>query len=71
MATWHFDAQLTNHTVPVPPEVAAQLRPDETVHVVLLAGVDAEEADWQRLAFEQFLNGYAPGDDIYDELPAG
>jgi mRNA interferase MazF len=41
-----------------------------TVHVVLMTGDTEEEADWQRLAAEQFFQGYAPGDDIYDQLPA-
>ena len=71
MSSWRFETHLNpDHTLTVPPDVAAQLSPDATVRVVLMAG-DAEEADWQRLAAEQFFQGYAPGDDIYDQLPAG
>jgi len=70
--TWQFETNLNpDRTLTVPPDVAAQLGPDTTVHVVLFTGDAAEEADWQRLAAEQFFQGYAPGDDIYDQLPAG
>jgi hypothetical protein len=48
----------------VPADVAAQLAPNATVHVVLISG-ESEEADWQRLATKQFFQGYAPGDDIH------
>ena len=72
MPTWQFDSHLNpDHTLSVPPEVAAQLQPEETIHVVFVSGESTEEADWQRLATEQFLQGYAPGDDIYDQLSAG
>jgi hypothetical protein len=72
MATWQFDARINpDHTLSIPPEVADQLTGDTTVHVVLLAGDPNEDADWQRLATQQFFNGYAASDAIYDELPAG
>jgi hypothetical protein len=29
-----------------------------------------EDHEWARLTAEQFLQGYADGDAIYDELPA-
>ena len=50
-------------------ELAEQLDPDETVRVILV--VQTEDEDWDRLAAEEFLKGYADGDAIYDELPAG
>ncbi len=72
MPTWQFETHLNpNQTVTVPPDVVAQLGPDATVHVVLMAADPNEDADWQRLATEQFLQGYAPGDEIYDQLPEG
>ena len=72
MPTWQFDTQLNpNQTVTVPPDVAAQLSPDATVHVLLMAADQSQDADWLRLATEQFFQGYAPGDDIYDQLPTG
>lgn len=72
MPTWQFQAHLNpNQTLTVPQQVADQLSPDATVHVVLMTGDSKEEAEWQRLATEQFFQGYGPGDDIYDQLPAG
>jgi hypothetical protein len=72
MPTWQFDSHLNpNQTVSIPPEVASQLNPDSPVHVVLMTGATSEDADWQRLTAEQFLQGYAPGDAIYDDLPEG
>jgi hypothetical protein len=72
MPTWQFETHLNpNQTVTVPPEVASQLTPDATVHVMLMTADANEDADWRRLATEQFAQGYAPGDDIYDQLSAG
>jgi hypothetical protein len=69
MPTWQFQTHLNpNQTVTVPPEVANQLARDATVQVVLMTGDSNEDADWQRLATEQFFQGYGPGDAIYDEL---
>jgi hypothetical protein len=31
---------------------------------------DAEAADWERLAAQEFLQGYAESDAVYDQLPA-
>ena len=71
MPTWQFQAHLNpNQTVTIPPHVASQLAPDVEVHVVLQAA-DNNEAAWDRLTTDQFLEGYAPGDDIYDRLPEG
>lgn len=72
MATWQFESHLNpNQTLSVPPDVATHLRPDETVQVVIVSTDTDEEADWRRLAAEEFLKGYAPGDDIYDQLSDG
>lgn len=72
MSTWQFDANVNpDLTLRVPPDVAAQLGPDVPVHVVLIRADTEEEADWEQLATEQFFKGYSPGDDIYDQLPAG
>ena len=71
MPTWHFQTHVNpNLTVTIPIEVARQLSPDSEVHVVLMAKGD-DETNWERLTAEQFLQGYAPGDDIYDQLPEG
>jgi hypothetical protein len=71
MPTWQFQTHLNpDLTLSVPPEVADKLSPTDTVHILLTTG-DQEDQDWQRLATEQFFGGYAPGDDIYDQLPPG
>jgi hypothetical protein len=72
MPTWQFDSHLNpNRTLAIPPEVASQLSPESPVHIVLTTGIGNDSADWQRLAAEQFLQGYGPGDEIYDNLPEG
>ena len=35
--------------------------------IVLFPSDQSDDADWSRLTSEQFLNGYAPGDAIYDK----
>ena len=72
MSTWQFQTNLNpDRTLSVPSDVAAHLDANVPIHVVLTTGESEEDADWQRLATEQFLEGFAPGDDIYDQLPAG
>jgi hypothetical protein len=72
MPTWQFNGHLNpDHTFTVPPEVAAQMPVDEIVHVVLATGELNGDAEWRRLAAEHFLQGYGPGDDIYDQIPVG
>lgn len=58
-----------DNTLTVPPEVAAQVQPGQAVRILLLvAEPDEEDADWKRLTAEQFFNGYAESDAIYDQL---
>ena len=72
MPTWQFTGHLNpDHTVSVPPEVAAQMPVDEIVHVVLVTGAVNGDAEWRQLAADQFLQGYGPGDDVYDQIPIG
>jgi hypothetical protein len=58
-------------TVSLPAEIAAQLTPTQTVHVLLLVPGPDEDVQWSKLTTEQFLAGYAESDAIYDELPEG
>lgn len=54
--------------LPVPRDLARTLAHAKKVRVILLfPSDDTEDADWSRLTAEQFLNGYAPGDAIYDK----
>jgi hypothetical protein len=72
MPVWQFQGHLNpNNTVNIPPEVAGQLQPSEPVRVVLVPGNADDDAEWKHLAAEQFLRGYAPSDDIFDQLPSG
>lgn len=72
MKTLEFRASLNpDHTLTVPPEVAAQLHAEQPVQVILLLSESDEDRAWGHLAAEQFLMGYATSDAIYDELSAG
>lgn len=71
MPSWQFQTHVNpNLTVSIPPEVARQLPPDSEIRVVLTTR-NADDVAWERLTLEQFLEGYAPGDAIYDRLPEG
>jgi hypothetical protein len=71
MPSWQFQTHINpNLTVSIPPEVASQLLPDSEVQIVLTTP-SGDDAAWERLTMEQFLEGYAPGDAIYDQLQEG
>ena len=59
-----------DQTLTLPPEVAAKIEREQRLRVILIVP-DADDRTWERLTADQFLNGYAPGDAIYDELPSG
>jgi hypothetical protein len=70
MKALEFRTQITaENTLALPPEISAQLSPDQTVRVLLLVSGVEEKEDWNRLTAEQFLMGYAESDAIYDQLP--
>jgi len=73
MKVLQFQSQVTtDFTVVLPAEIASKLQPDERVRVVLISGDSDEDDDaWKQLGAEQFLNGYAESDGIYDSLSAG
>ena len=58
-------------TLTIPPEVARQVPADQPLRVLLLVAEDAGARDWEHLAAQEFLRGYAESDDIYDKLQAG
>ncbi|MBI1929494.1 hypothetical protein HYR99_35270 [Candidatus Poribacteria bacterium] len=60
-----------DHTVKVPPEIAAQIQQEQPIQVLFLIPESTEDQDWAHLTAEQFLKGYAESDAIYDELPTG
>ncbi|MGH2534754.1 MAG: hypothetical protein ACRDJW_21050 [Thermomicrobiales bacterium] len=73
MAALEFWARINpDGTLPVPAEVAAQIHEERPVRViVLLTDPSSEDDAWARLTVEQFLNGYAEGDAVYDAVSAG
>jgi hypothetical protein len=67
-----FQAQVgADHTLRLPPEVAAQIPTDRPVRVLLLVddGNDeaAEEAAWRQYALERFFDGEEEFDGLYDK----
>jgi hypothetical protein len=77
MKAYEFPAQVTPEgTLALPLEVLTHLSSPQVVRVIVLVNeslvneaVDlAEEADWSRLAAEQFAAGYSESDSIYDTL---
>ncbi len=71
MKAFEFQATLQpNGTLTVPAEVAAQIRTEGPLRVMLLLAETEENDDWARLTAEQFLKGYDPSDAIDDDLPA-
>ncbi len=58
-----------DHTLTVPPAIAEQVSLDSPVRIILLLPDEkSEDADWNRLATEQLLKGYAESDSIYDNV---
>lgn len=57
-----------NHTIEVPEAYAALLQGQQKVRIIILLE-DLEEQDlWDKMTTEQFLNGFAEEDSIYDKL---
>ena len=64
-----FDAELSaTGVLVIPPDAAARLPKSGRVHVIVLADNDADEAEWRRGAYEQFLRDDSPEDEIYESL---
>ena len=57
----HGDAVLA-----IPQEIAAQLPKAGKARVIVLTGEDADDAEWQAAAYEQFLRDDPRADAIYD-----
>lgn len=58
-------------TLTVPPEIVARLEPEQPLRVILLTSQGGDDREWATVTAEQFPQGYADTDAIYDELPAG
>jgi hypothetical protein len=67
MTPIEFETELCGEsTLPIPPDVAARLPKTGRATVVLLVQDDADDAEWLRAAYEQFMKDDAPDDAIYD-----
>src|SRR5262245_5343019 len=69
MKTLEFQATLgPGGTLTVPAEVAQQVPPEQPLRVIVLLPDSDEDREWERFTAEQFLQGYADGDAIYDDF---
>ena len=57
-----------DESLEVPKDVAVQIPRDQTVQVIVLLPESSDDAEWRRLAAEQFLRGYSEADGVYDAL---
>lgn len=51
----------------VPKEAAAQLPKSGKARVIVLTGDDAEDDEWRKASYEQFMREDAPEDSVYDK----
>lgn len=71
MRAFEFQTRLNpDDTLKVPAEIAAEVHQEQPLRVILLVTDSEEDRAWGQLTAEQFLQGYAESDAIYDELPA-
>ncbi len=72
MKAYEFPTKVTPEGKLELPDALIDLLPDnQVVRVIILVNEPAdvdEDAAWSRLAAEQFLNGYAEVDAIYDQV---
>jgi hypothetical protein len=67
MCAIEFTIELTSESVvPIPKEVAAELPKAGVARIIILTDEHAEDTQWQRGAYQQFLRNDAPEDAIYD-----
>ncbi|MGD9634885.1 MAG: hypothetical protein AB7G28_19925 [Pirellulales bacterium] len=67
MTPIEFQTELHGESsLPLPPEVVAQLPKSGRAKVVLLLQDDPADADWRRGAYEQFMKDDDPEDAVYD-----
>jgi len=66
MDTVEFLTELSGKPVlPIPQEIAAKLPKPGPARVIVLTG-DADETEWRKAAYEQFMREDAPEDSVYD-----
>ena len=69
MKALEFKTQVNpDHTLSVPPDLAAQLPSGQDLRVLLLIADTEEEQAWEQTAALEFGQGYAESDAIYDQF---
>jgi hypothetical protein len=67
MSSIEFETELRGGTtLTLPPEVAERLPKSGRVTVVVLVPDDAEDEQWRRASYEQFMRDDESDDAIYD-----
>lgn len=70
MTPIQFETELRGEPALVlPPEVLAQLPKTGRAKVLVLVEGDAEDIEWRRASYEQFMRDDSPDDDVYDAYP--
>ncbi len=69
MKAFEFQAEPKDgKTLIVPSNIAEQIPLHDSIRVIVLVDEEEDvEREWMRFTNEQFLNGYAESDAIYDE----
>ena len=55
-----------SQVLPIPSEAAARLPKTGKARVIVISGEDADDLEWRKHAYEQFLRDDAPEDAIYE-----
>ncbi|MCB0521913.1 MAG: hypothetical protein H6577_16595 [Lewinellaceae bacterium] len=67
MQALEFSTEVKNgNTIQLPEKFAALLKGGKKVKIIIL--YEENEKDWELLTAQQFINGYAEEDSIYDKL---
>jgi len=72
MKAVEFQSQLNpDQTLSVPPSVIGAIPIGQTVRVLILLPESDTDREWEQLAAEEFGQGYADTDALYDQLSTG
>jgi hypothetical protein len=72
MKAIEFQSQLNaDHTLTVPPSVTAAIAVGQAVRVLILIPESDIDQKWEQLTAEDFGQGYADADAVYDQLSTG
>ena len=70
MKAVEFQSQVnSDQTLTVPASVIGAIPIGQTVRVLILFPENETDQEWERLTAEEFGQGYADTDVIYDQLP--